>query len=152
MKFYKDAPLVWSILFDCFLGDIFLFALWIKDARMGGLLLFFLLFTLFELLSLRTEKVVYIDKEKILCMSGKKELFSCKWEDVQSLKRCHHYRNLSVDIVLKDGADAHINYLVIASEPNFYFWLTPRSKKIIKKYCPDPDLARQIDRRHSRSK
>lgn len=145
-KFYQEETYVLTMIAPSVLCELLLLVMVIDTGELE--FLFFLpLLPICLTMILPFSEVVYIDQYGITCKKRHKKIFSCVWEDVQQFKRCRHCRFVCVDVILKEEANAYIGYSPTVTSPNFFFAVTPKSKKAIGKYCPRADLLQQLKRK-----
>lgn len=144
--FYRNGVTIRNIVtFSIIEYMVFIPALFWKDN--WKYLWFLLLVTLITvLLGLSTERM-NITSEGITCKSSHEILFSCSWENIQKFEHRYHGKVHCIDIIPVDAKQVKtFKYCFSITEPNFYFQLTHKSKKIITQYCPSAELIQQLEK------
>lgn len=147
MRFYRNGISIWTIMIIIVICDfVFLLSafLW-RDSDNWYILVPSALISIIWPFG---HEMIYVNEHGITCKRRRKIVFSCNWEDIQQFERRHHYQTLCVDIVPIENARSFFSdgYIFTTYAPNFYFELTPYSKKIIRQFCPRAELITQMEK------
>lgn len=153
MKFYKSGNIINATILMLLL--VTLLVLPICFCQYDGwkaFLIYFFPSILAIVILLHSDKM-YINAKGISCFSSRKCIFFCAWENIKCFELEYHERSRCIDIVPIDTSKVEVhNYIFTVSEPNFYFVLTRKSRKIIQQFCPREELIAQLYPKRAKSK
>ena len=153
MKFYRHKRNTISLITILIISDLFAIPICFSQSDGWIIFLIYFLFCIFNIvISMRSDKI-YIDSDGISCFTFNKRIFFCAWENIKCFELEYHERSRCIDIVPIDTSKVEVhNYIFTVSEPNFYFVLTRKSRKIIQQFCPREELIAQLYPKRAKSK
>lgn len=153
MKFYKSGSEINTTIIIMILVTILAFPVCFYQSDGWKAFLIYFFPSAWSVVILLNSDKMYINTKGISCFSARKCIFFCAWENIKCFELEYHERSRCIGIVPIDASQMEVhNYIFTVSDPNFYFVLTRKSRKIIQQFCPREELIAQLYPKRAKSK